>query len=111
MTGEHGGQCVEFIQRLYNSFYTDPGFRGVAGKIVPNTQEPKMGRAVITSEGSKGHVGLIIGESADTIFICESNYSLDEKVSCGREIDKSDRRIIGYFDFANSKIARFSQGD
>lgn len=45
--GEHTGQCVEWIQRYFKSYYTHPDFRGVAGQIRPNTSDPKVeiGRA------------------------------------------------------------------
>ena len=101
MDGKHGGQCVEFIQRLFNSFYTHPEFRGIAGNIQPNSENPKVGDAILLKEGPIGHVALIIEIEKDDIILTESNYSKynDEIVNVGRRIQKDNERIVGYFTF------------
>lgn len=101
MSGKRGGQCVVFIQRLFNSYYTTPAFRGYAGRIKPNATEPEVGQVVITHEGKTHHVAFIIEKTDTDIAVCDSNYSKhgDEIVRCGRRVKLDDKRIIGYFNF------------
>lgn len=95
----HGGQCVEFIQRYLESYYTHPNFRGVARNIVPNSQEPKVGSAVLTRESKDGHAALIVAIEGDELVLAESNFTEPEMVSVGRRIKITDERIVGYFNF------------
>lgn len=99
--GKWGGQCVVYIQRLFNSYYTHPGFRGYAGRIKPNATEPDVGMVVLTHEGKTNHVALIIEKTDTDITVCDSNFSKhgDEIVRCGRKVKLDDKRITGYFNF------------
>jgi len=98
--GIHGGQCVTWIQRYFNSYYTHPDFRGHAKDITPNSIEPRIGSAVITTEG-EGHAALIIAIDEDNLILAESNYRGDEKVTKGRILTKDSHLIRGYFNFSN----------
>lgn len=100
-SGKWGGQCVVFIQRLFNSYYTTPAFRGYAGRIKPNATEPEVGGVVLTHEGKTSHVALIIEKTDTDIAVCDSNFSKhgDERVRCGRRMKLDDKRITGYFNF------------
>ena len=100
MDGEHGGQCVEFIQRELDTYYSNPTFRGVAGKIEPNSVEPKLLSAVITQESRLGHTALIIDIADDYLILSESNLiENEERIKVGRQLKKDNELIIGYFDF------------
>lgn len=102
--GEIGGECVEFIQREYDSYYTFPDFRGHASNIKPNSDEPKIGSAILTREWSGvGHAS-IVGDIIDgEIILIESNYHSDKKIQIGRKINVKDSRIRGYFHFVGDK--------
>lgn len=97
--GVYGGQCVEWLQAIFNSYKTHPEFRGRAGDIPPNTKQPTVGAVVITSEGSVGHVALIIEIDDEELVLAESNISGDEIVRIGRRIRKDSEYIVGYFNF------------
>ena len=67
---------------------------GNAGKIVPNSTEPKIGSLILTNEGSNGHVGVVIGYTGETVTFEEANY-----FSCQRSVRTLPRdytRIRGY---------------
>ena len=100
--GKYGGQCVEFIQRLFKSYYTYPDFRGDARTIIPNAIKPEVGAAVLTVERSSvGHVAIVtaIDEDAGELTLADSNYGQDEIVHIGRKMKIGDLRIRGYFVF------------
>lgn len=97
LDGQHGGQCVEFIQMWHR---THPDFRGIARDIKPNATEPQIGGVVITSEGIFGHVALIIDMTEDYLIVAESNLNEnDEIIRVGRRIYKDREYIVGYFNF------------
>jgi len=97
--GEHGGQCVIFVQRHYDSYYDHPAFRGTAGNIVPNTSVPEVGSAVITNEGPLGHVALIKEIEGDNLILIESNFYGDERITSGRVLPVDSYKIKGYYNF------------
>ncbi len=99
--GRHGGECVEFIQRLYESYYSDPAFRGYAGDIVPNSKIPRVGDAVLTFYG-KHHAVLIAAIEGDELVLLESNLHGDGIISYGRRISINSANIIGYFHFSTT---------
>ena len=104
MDGEHGGQCVEFIQRELDTYYSNPTFRGIAGKIEPNAVEPKLLSAVITQESRLGHTALIIDTTDEDLILVESNLiKNDEIIRIGRHLKKDNKLIIGYFNFYNEE--------
>ena len=98
--GEHGGQCIEFIQRHFDSYYTFPDFRGNAIDIMPNTEDPQIGDIVLTSESEYGHGALIIDETEEFWILADSNYKGDEIIHIGREFPKKHFQIRGYFTFS-----------
>lgn len=97
--GEAGGQCVTFIQRYYDSFYTDPSFRGTAINIAPNSMVPEVNGAVILADSELGHVAIILDIVDDELVLLESNYSGDEIIGYGRRISIDDYKILGYYIF------------
>jgi len=97
--GEHGGQCVVFIQRHYESYYDHPAFRGRAGDIEPNSAIPEVGGAVITYEGSIGHVAMITEIKENNLILIESNFHGEEKILYGRIIPIDSPKIKGYYSF------------
>lgn len=94
----HGGQCVAWIQQYLSVYYTHPAFRGHARDIVPNTSEPSLGAAVLTTEG-EGHAALIIAIDEDELVLAESNYNGDERIDVGRRLQIDNPIIRGYFNF------------
>lgn len=101
--GKHGGECVEFIQRLYGSYYTDPSFRGFAGDIQPNIQTPAVREAVLINDGVP-HAALIYAIEGKTITLVESNQNGDERVTYGRKIDIDSKNIRGFYAFKTTTV-------
>lgn len=99
LEGTYGGQCLAFIQRLFESYYTHPEFRGMARNIEPNSIEPKVNNVVLTDESKKGHAALIIAIEGDELILAESNYAKDEIIHVGRRLNIQDEHIVGYFNF------------
>ncbi len=101
LNNTRGGQCVEFIQRYFGTFYTHPAFRGAANDIVPNANEPKIGGVVLTNEGQKGHAAIIIEKEGDYLILAESNYLKNkaEIINVGRRLNIHNEHIVGYFNF------------
>lgn len=90
--GEHGGQCVAFIQKVFG-YHED--FRGYARDLEPNTTEPKEGTVVLHGE----HAAIIYDIEGDELLLLESNYeSGKEEIAMGRKMKVTDPRIRGYFD-------------
>ena len=100
MDGRHGGECVEFIQRLFESYYTDPGFRGHASAIVPNSDVPEVGSAVL-ERGRIGHAALVTEVTNKEIVVVESNWKMDGMIAYGRRIAIGSKGIRGYYKFKN----------
>jgi len=101
--GKHGGSCVEFIQRLYGSYYSDPAFRGYAGTIQPNETEPRVGDVVLESGWrDNAHAAIIFSIEGNTLTLVESNENGDELVTFGRTIATSSPMIRGYYRFKNA---------
>lgn len=98
--GTHGGQCVEFIQRLLGTFYTFPAFRGIARDIRPSTTTPAIGEAVLLRDGPLGHAALIYAIDGDELVLLESNLNgTSELISWGRRMPINSPTIRGYFAF------------
>ena len=99
LDGQHGGQCVLFVQQFLGIFedcnYEEHLFRGYAGYIKSNSEEPEIGNAVLFN----GHTAIIINIIDEELELVESNYNLDEKITIGRKINKDDKSIRGYFHF------------
>lgn len=103
--GEYGGECVEFIQIEYKSYYTHPGFRGHASNIKPNSNIPEVGGAILTTEWSGvGHTSIAAEIDGDELILVESNYHLNKKIKVGRRINIRDPRIRGYFNFGEKYV-------
>lgn len=98
--GTKGGQCVSFIQKYLNTYYTFPGFRGHARDIQPNSYTPSIGAAVLTHEGEY-HTALIIALDGDDMYLAESNYHGDEIISVGRKLSVKSQKIRGYYTFSH----------
>jgi hypothetical protein len=96
--GTHGGQCVEFIKEYLQTYTTNPNFRGHARDIIPNSDVPEVGAAVLTNEPT-GHAALVIAIMGDELVLAESNYRLDERITLGRTLKVGDPRIRGYYTF------------
>ncbi|HEC66410.1 MAG TPA: hypothetical protein ENI23_14075 [bacterium] len=103
LAGEYGGQCVFFVQQFLKIFQDCNivdceayPFRGYAGDIIPNSNKPEIGSAVLLAFG---HTAVIIDIVGDELELAESNYSYDEIIKVGRKIKKTDEKIIGYFNF------------
>jgi hypothetical protein len=92
LEGQYGGQCVAFIQDYYDAY---DKFKGDAANIVPNSSIPEVGSAVLTT----GHTALIYKIEGETLFLIESNYHYDEKITIGRTLNINDLSIRGYFKF------------
>lgn len=101
LDGTHGGQCVEFVQRYKQSYYTHPEFRGWASNIVPNSLTPKIGDAVLLYEGPHGHAALIADIVDGELILAESNYLKNDLgiIRIGRRVALTSGRIRGYFNF------------
>lgn len=95
--GSGSWQCVELIQRLYASYYTDPGFRGAAGSIQPNAAGPAPGRVVLTSEGALGHAALVYSVRGGVLTLVEANLHGDGRIEYGRELSATSTLIRGYY--------------
>lgn len=91
-SGQYGGQCVVFIQDYYEAYDI---FAGDAGTITPNSTIPEIGSAVLTT----GHTALIYKIEGELLFLIESNYHYDEKITIGRTLNINDPSIRGYFKF------------
>ena len=98
---ERGGQCLFYIQKLKN-YYTSE-FSGYPNKIEPNTAEARIGDAVLTREGSVGHVALIKDVQDDELILLESNYSENEMITDNRKLNINSDLIRGYYNFDNNK--------
>jgi hypothetical protein len=94
--GKDGGQCVEFIQSLFKK---TEKFKDRAIDIVPNTDKPAVGIVVLTTESDKGHAAYIYKMTDTELFLAESNYGMDEKITVGRRLLINSPVIRGYFDF------------
>jgi len=94
--GQVGGQCVLFIQNLFQNYEQ---FGGRAIDIVSNIDMPAVGEIVLTTESETGHVALIYKIENDELILAESNYGNDEKITVGRRLKIGDPVIRGYFDF------------
>ncbi len=82
--------CVEYAKWRtghQNEFWGD------AKDLEPTTKNPYTGGIVILAEGS-GHVAVIENIVGKILFISEANYIPGQKTE--RQIDMSDKSIIGY---------------
>lgn len=101
LNGARGGECVEFIQILYASYFTDPDFRGWAGDIVPNSQVPKVGDAVLES-GKIGHAAIVTELGDGFVVLIESNRKMNGVIEYGRRLAIDSPSIRGYYHFKNA---------
>ena len=90
------GSCLASVQYWIPEFPTGVG---VPNNVMPNTQVPSVGVAILTTESypgkNTGHVGQVVGVSVTTVRFRECN-----KVSgqCGyREIQSDSSIIRGYW--------------
>lgn len=96
--GQQGGQCVAFIQSLFNNYEE---FAGRAADIEPNADQPEVGIVVLTNESNAGHAAYIYKIQGDVLILAESNYGFDEKITVGRQLKIDDPVIRGYYKFIN----------
>lgn len=94
-----GDECVKFVRMHLGDH---PDFRGNAIEIQPNTDTPRIGHAVLTSESDLGHVAIVTNIQDDYIVVSESNYVAKDRISHGRKIPKDSHIIRGYFDFSTA---------
>jgi hypothetical protein len=98
LAGQDGGQCVAFIQNLFNIY---DKFKGKAADIQPNIDTPAVGIVVLTSEGEVGHAAYIYKIKDSELYLAESNWHNDEKITVGRRLAINSSVIRGYFTFNN----------
>ena len=92
-----GGQCLAYIQKLKG--YKTKEFSGYPNRISPNETEPKIGYAVLTTEGNVGHIALIKNIENNKITLLESNYRRDEMITDDRQLNVNSKLIRGYYKF------------
>jgi len=98
-----GGQCLAYVQKLKGCYESDSHFRGYPNKIKPNTEEAKIGNAVLTREGNVGHVALIKDVQGSELVLLESNYNGNEMITNNRILSINSDLIRGYYNFDDNK--------
>lgn len=100
---KRGGQCLAYVQKLKGCYESDFHFRGYPNKIKPNTEEVKIGNAVLTREGSVGHVALVKDVQGNELVLLESNYSGNGMITDDRRLNINSDLIRGYYNFDDNK--------
>jgi hypothetical protein len=102
--GSTGGECGDFVREIANNFGLD--YPRVGNSIAEKTRtvqkygvplnQAGIGSVIITSENkASGHVAWIIGKNDKGFIVAESNFAAKNKVSYGRVIPYSSKKIIG----------------
>lgn len=93
LRGQKIGQCIFGVRRLLGIGRAQ--ISGIAKYIPTNSDEPRIGAVIKTSESDDGHVGVVLSFTESRIVVAESNYKGDERFGI-REISRQNPQIEGY---------------